>query len=274
MKRKIKFTLIRILKFFLLLEKPSYWSSQFYERINLIHISKKQGKEFKIKCPNELNYYRATTYFTKEPDMIEWIDSFDRDDVLFDVGANIGLYSIYAAKQGIKKVVAIEPHSLNYSQLNDNIYLNNCQEIIDPLCLAISNNDKIENLYIPNFISGAALNNLGNNVGFEKREFDWDHKQSVLSMTLDNLVKHYSKDLFPTKLKIDVDGNEALIIEGSENTLEDERLNSILIELNENLEEDMDIVRKLDMYNFKVKSISQHVETGEFKDIKNYLFVR
>ena len=75
----------------------------------------------------------------KEPDMIEWIESFNRNDILFDVGANIGLYSIFASKQGIKKVIAFEPEALNFALLNQNIFLNNEQDRIVPLNVGLSN---------------------------------------------------------------------------------------------------------------------------------------
>ena len=64
---------------------------------------------------------RAETFFTKEPDTIEWIESFDKNDVFLDIGANIGIYSLYAAKN-VSKVWAIEPESLNFAMLNLNIF--------------------------------------------------------------------------------------------------------------------------------------------------------
>ena len=51
----------------------------------------------RISTPNE--HHRADTYATKEPETIEWLRDNLRDgDVFYDVGANIGLYSLYAAK--------------------------------------------------------------------------------------------------------------------------------------------------------------------------------
>src|SRR5262245_41812198 len=42
--------------------------------------------------------WRARTFFTEEPDTVAWLDGLRPDDVLWDVGANVGLYTIYAAK--------------------------------------------------------------------------------------------------------------------------------------------------------------------------------
>ena len=53
---------------------------------------------FKFSVPNSLSYYRVNTFSSKEPETLEWIDSFSADSVFWDIGANVGLYSIYAAK--------------------------------------------------------------------------------------------------------------------------------------------------------------------------------
>jgi hypothetical protein len=50
-------------------------------------------------CKNYLIKYRIDTLQSKEPETIEWIENFNKDDIFFDIGANIGLYSCYAAKK-------------------------------------------------------------------------------------------------------------------------------------------------------------------------------
>ena len=49
--------------------------------------------------PNNLVKWRVKTFFTKEPDTLKWIDNFKEDEIFWDIGANIGLYSLYAAKK-------------------------------------------------------------------------------------------------------------------------------------------------------------------------------
>ena len=71
---------------------------------------------------NNVTKYRNDTFFTKEPETLEWIDKFTKNSVFWDVGANVGLYSIYAAKTRDCNVTAIEPSVFNLELLAKNIY--------------------------------------------------------------------------------------------------------------------------------------------------------
>ena len=61
--------------------------------------SVKHGQtELVFAVPNQLNRFRINTFSSKEPETLEWIDSIPEGSVLWDIGANVGLYSCYAAK--------------------------------------------------------------------------------------------------------------------------------------------------------------------------------
>ena len=97
--------------------------------------------EIEVDGPRNYELWRANTFSTKEPDTLAWIDSFFRPgDVIYDVGANIGQYALYAAKRFSKelKILAFEPEALNYAKLNKNIVLNDMVGTITPYCLALS----------------------------------------------------------------------------------------------------------------------------------------
>ena len=57
-----------------------------------------------FSVPNHLALYRCKTFKTKEPDTLTWIEQMGEDSVFWDIGANVGLYSIYAAKYNKCKV--------------------------------------------------------------------------------------------------------------------------------------------------------------------------
>ena len=64
-------------------------------------------------APSPLLQQRASTVLTKEPDMIQWIDGIGKSDVLWDIGANVGTFSLYAAARAQCTVLAFEPSAAN-----------------------------------------------------------------------------------------------------------------------------------------------------------------
>ena len=84
---------------------------------------KHKNFEFKITTPNQLCDFRAETFSTKEPETLEWVDSLNENSVLWDIGANVGLYSIYAAKTRKCKVFSFEPSIFNLELLAPCIFL-------------------------------------------------------------------------------------------------------------------------------------------------------
>ena len=54
--------------------------------------------DLKFKIVNYITFYRAKTFSSKEPETLNWIDTFEDGSTFYDIGANVGLYSIYAAK--------------------------------------------------------------------------------------------------------------------------------------------------------------------------------
>ena len=55
------------------------------------------SKKINYSISNDKTLWRAKTLFTKEPITINWIRNFKKDSVFFDVGANVGMYSVFAA---------------------------------------------------------------------------------------------------------------------------------------------------------------------------------
>jgi hypothetical protein len=72
--------------------------------------------------------FRSATLLTKEVDTIAWIDGFKDNQVFWDIGANVGVYSLYAAIKRQLRVSAFEPSSANYYALTRNCQLNGLTE--------------------------------------------------------------------------------------------------------------------------------------------------
>ena len=65
--------------------------------------------EMCFSVPNELNHFRVTTFAAKEPETLEWIDRLPEGCVLWDIGANVGFYTVYSTLRRKCRVVAFEP---------------------------------------------------------------------------------------------------------------------------------------------------------------------
>ena len=118
-----------------------------------------QNFKLKVDIPNSNKYLlfksngpqsrsRAKTSLTKEKNTIEWIDGFSNNSNFLDVGAHMGIFSIYAAVKKNCKVTAVEPCLANLSTLNHNIILNNAFENIFICPNAISDVTQIDKFYV------------------------------------------------------------------------------------------------------------------------------
>ena len=68
---------------------------------------KLSNNTLKFSIVNKKTLWRAKSLYQKEPITIKWIRKFKKDEVFFDVGANVGMYTIFAAiisKQKKKQV--------------------------------------------------------------------------------------------------------------------------------------------------------------------------
>ena len=207
----------------------------------------------------------------KEPDTVQWIeDSMKPGDVFYDVGANVGVYSLVAAKcfAGAVKVYAFEPAFLNFSQLCRNISLNGCQETVFPLSLALSDKTNIGEFKYHDLETGGSLHTLGEAIDYKGDRFTPVLAQKVLSYRLDDLIDQF-KIPSPTHIKIDVDGIEKAVLEGALDALSDLSLRSLVVELEEG-ERQREIVELLVAKGFTLDSQHKRWTAG----MLNCVFIR
>ena len=110
-------------------------------------------------------------FFSKEPETLDWINSFENNEktVFWDIGANIGLYSIYNALKNDKSITyAFEPSTSNLRVLSRNISINNLEQKIKIFTNPLTNKSNEFLLMQENdFYEGGALNTFGENFNFE-----------------------------------------------------------------------------------------------------------
>lgn len=240
------------------------------------------NKNIKFFIPNKITNWRVETFFLKEPETLEWIDSFEKKEkiIFWDIGANIGLYSIYNSLKNKNSIsFAFEPSSSNLRVLTRNISINNLESKIKVLPFALTNYDNVfQTMNEGQFTEGGALNTFGKEYNFEGKKFRSSMKYNIYGTSINYLVKNSILDI-PDYIKIDVDGIEHLIIKGGDKILHNKKIKSISIEINENFKEQYKKIISL-MYKFNFKLLhKKHNEQmfskkNKFNKVYNYLFIK
>lgn len=172
---------------------------------------------FRMRTETPWEIMRATSFWTKEPETIKWIESFKKGEKFLDIGANVGIYSLYAAKMGAK-VLAIEPHMGNFTALTINTRGLNRGLGIQCIWACVGHKNSMVEFSYEEMTAGTT----GGSYSRENR-----HKINVKCYTVDELSKYWGPF---DHIKIDVDGEEKLIVQGMWDTLENRRIKSCLIE--------------------------------------------
>ena len=192
-----------------------------------------KGINVDFALTNAMSYYRVTSLHTKEPETLAWALSLGPDDVLFDVGANMGLFTVIAAKVSGAQVFAFEPESQNYSLLNKNIFINKITDKACAYCVAITEKFKFDKLFLSGFSFAGSCHQFGAPVDYNLVPHPEMLGQGCVGVSIDQLVE--SGFPFPSYIKIDVDGFEHAVIAGASNVLADRRLKSVLLEVNKSI---------------------------------------
>lgn len=208
----------------------------------------------------------------KEPMTVSWLkQELKPGDVLYDIGANVGAYSLIASHVSKKKatIYAFEPSFQNFSQLCRNIILNNFQSCIIPFQIPLCKKHCLDRFHYQNLESGGSLHSFSRNIDYKSEVFEPVVSLWMLGLSLNDLV-NIPGVLPPTLLKVDVDGLEYDILLGASSVLRNSQLRSILIEINEDLpEETQNIIDFLcDQGLVPLEKHKLH------RNLHNYIFVR
>lgn len=162
---------------------------------------------------------------SKEPFTVEWIERWVRPgEVFYDIGANVGPYSLIAAKAAGARVYAFEPAAPNYHDLCRNIALNRCDESIAAFPVALWNETAVVPFAYRVLQTGVAMHSMGEDLQ------DAALRQPVLARRLDDFIATFDVPV-PQHAKIDVDGPELKVLQGASETLRDPTWRSILVEI-------------------------------------------
>jgi len=186
------------------------------------------GAEFVVESSAESWWFDDGNLGGERPVLREFLDTLDADDVVLDVGANVGLYSSFAAEVvGGENVLAVEPHPANADRLGENLALNGHATQCHRVALTDDPDAKT-----------VALRTAGERAGTGEHALvppRDGHDPAAASTTVgattgDELVATHEIGQ-PTVVKIDVEGAEGLVLRGLSSVLSDPACRRIYCEV-------------------------------------------
>jgi FkbM family methyltransferase len=245
-----------------------------YEKIMPVCKLSLRGATLRFVTPNTQTAWRANSLLTKEPCTIEWLDSLGPDDVLFDVGANVGMYTVYAAALRGCRVHAFEPESQNFALLCRNVVANGLTERVTAWPVALSDAARLDRLHVSEFNVGGSCHSFGEPVDFRLQPARFPLTQGCVATTIDAVVAAGVAPA-PTHVKLDVDGFEHRVVAGAAAAMPGIR--SWIVETNPALAEHRAMVEALAAAGFRVDPAQVARATraeGPFQGVAEHVFRR
>ena len=198
--------------------------------------------------PRKLDYPHADIYLRvasrsetfrlracgKEPFTVDWIQTHvGAGEVFYDIGANVGTYSLIAAKRpaGPARVFSFEASYASIASLCANILLNGVADHITPMPVALADRTAMNVFSLRDVEPGAARHALGPE---PTEDGPAVYQQPIMMFRLDDLIEWFRLPP-PNHIKLDVDGGEVAVLEGAARTLASPALQSILVEVSASL---------------------------------------
>jgi len=186
----------------------------------------------------------------------EQISNLRLGDIVIDIGANTGYFSLIASRKvgGKGKIFSFEPSSREFIRLLTNINQNSSL-IICPLCIAASNEFGVANFFISSQHTG--INSFHSSDGT-------DACQNVILMPLDMLLLNLNCDEI-SLIKIDVEGRELNVLEGLSKILALGIVLKVIVEINEAFQtissgNAIEIYKLMHRFGFKARFGLQNVK--------------
>ncbi len=247
-----------------------------YQQITPVMTVRVNGAPLRFVTPNMRTAWRARTIASKEPTTIEWLDRIEPGEALLDIGANMGIYTIYAAQLRAAHVDAMEPEAQNFALLCRNILINHLTARATAWPLALSDAPRFDRLHLSDGEAGGSCHSFGESVNFKLEPHVFAHSQGAVATTIDDLVESGAIRM-PNHIKIDVDGLEHRVIAGGLRTLAREDLRSLIVETNPALAEHRAMIARLQEFGFRLDHAQIARATradGPFQGVAEHVFRR
>ena len=215
--RRLIRTFCKFIIYVFRLNGRSKFSNEFMQMLDPKFETQFDGRDLQFRTGNGRLLWRAKTLLTEEPLMISWIKDMNPNDVVLEVGANVGMYTIPIA-QKVKTVYACELDPLNVAILKENMVLNSVQSKVTVLPFACGESAGLVDVTFRDLAYGDALQLIDGGDELSTRQGKNSHTASVVQFSLDEIFSQLNFQV-PNKVKIDVDGNEATVLLGMKNLL-------------------------------------------------------
>ncbi len=181
--------------------------------------------------------------------MLDWLASFKPGEIFYDIGANIGMFSLATAKIHNKQVktYAFEPSFSTFSSLVRNVMANGFADAIFPFSFALGERGGMRSFNYTDLTPGASVHTLDATINQTGKTFTPAFSQKVIAYSLDELIERFGFEA-PAHIKIDVDGGEKEIVAGMKNLLAGNAVKSVMIEVTENQTADENVRALFDMF--------------------------
>ena len=197
---------------------------------------------------------RGMTMLTKQPFTIDWIERFQPNSVFWDIGANVGVYTLYAALRGDTRVVAFEPAAVNYFLLAANCEANHFDDRVTCLLTGLGSQRSIATLEVSQFAPAQSFSFRG------KRNRSYPGRQGALILTMDQMIDEYGLPC-PNYIKLDVPGLTAEILEGGARTLQRPEVRELHAEMRASTASGKRMMERLRRYGLLPAAMHEHGTT-------------
>ena len=221
---------------------------------------------FVIDQQDELSIWRYRSFYEKEPETIKWIDFFATSKIhlnFLDVGANIGMYSLYfLSLVKDKKVICVEPFQENFELLTRNLKLNNYLDCAQVINNPLSSESKRGKAVVSDMRPGGS--------GYKLIEGEKGHQESmdVQILDIDSILYPFNQNYI---LKIDTDGNDFEILQGGIKSFKSGCIVSVLIEASQGVQNQIsDYLETFNLiYDSRFNDLSSHSDRRRIATNKN-----
>ena len=179
-------------------------------------------------APSARALHDPANFGRDEPETVRWIDGLPREEVLWDIGANIGTYALYAAKTRGMRVLAFEPSASSYAVLVRNVEINALADLVDSYCLAFDERTRLDHLHMAHTEAGHSLHAFGQDETIGGK-LALVFRQSVPGFSVDSFCEIFAPPP-PDHIKLDVDSIELAILRGATRSLV-MQVKSLLVEI-------------------------------------------